>query len=225
MTLLAIESSGAGCSAALCRDGHVIAQRRVALTRGHAAALPPLVDETMRASGLDWPALGAIAVSVGPGSFTGIRVGLAAARGFGLALGVPVLGVSSFEVVAHGVPARARGTGTLAVLIDSGRASVFVQAFDAALRPLADPRAVELAGLAAALPPPPGVLAVTGEAMGALPTDLAGGRTVFPAAPDAAPLAALAAARRAAGTAFLAPTALYLRPPDATVPRAGGRIR
>lgn len=222
-TLLAIESSGPGCSAALWRDGHVIASRRRALVRGHAAALPPLIEETARAAGLDWADLSAVAVTVGPGSFTGIRVGLAAARGFGLALGVPVHGVSSFEAIAWSLPARTRGGGTLAVLIDSGRASRFVQAFDAALRPLGAPVAIELDLLAEALPPPPCVLAIGGG--GALPAAIAGERPIVAAAPDAVPLAELAGARRAAGGAFLAPTALYLRPPDATVPRAGGRIR
>ncbi|MBV8169887.1 MAG: tRNA (adenosine(37)-N6)-threonylcarbamoyltransferase complex dimerization subunit type 1 TsaB [Alphaproteobacteria bacterium] len=221
MSILAIESSGPGCSAALWRDGHVIAARRVPLTRGHAAALPPLIDETMRAAALGFAMIDAVAVTVGPGSFTGIRVGLAAARGFGLALGVPVLGVTSFEAIAWAVPAPARGAATLAVLIDSGRASRFCQAFDAALQPLGAPAAIELVALAAALPPSPCVLAATG----AVPPEIAGDRPVVAAAPDAAPLAELAGARRAAGGAFLPPSALYLRPPDATVPRAGGRIR
>jgi tRNA threonylcarbamoyladenosine biosynthesis protein TsaB len=221
MTLLAVESSGPGCSAALWRDGHVVAARRVPLTRGHAAALPPLVDETMRGAALGFETVDAVAVTVGPGSFTGIRVGLAAARGFGLALGVPVLGVTSFEAIAWSVPARARGQGALVVLIDSGRASRFLQAFDAALQPLAEPVAIELAALAASLPPPPCVLV----ASGALDPAIAGGRPVVAAAPDAAALAELAGARHRAGGAFLPPSALYLRPPDATVPRAGGRIR
>jgi tRNA threonylcarbamoyladenosine biosynthesis protein TsaB len=221
MTLLAVESSGPGCSAALWRDGHVIAARRVPLTRGHAAALPPLIEATMRGAALDFAMVDAIAVTVGPGSFTGIRVGLAAARGFGLALGVPVLGVTSFEAIAWSVPARARGDGPLVVLIDSGRASRFMQTFDAALQPRGDPMAIELAALAAALPPPPCVLAATG----ALGPEIAGARSVIAAAPDAAPLAELAGARHRVGGGFLAPSALYLRPPDATVPRAGGRIR
>jgi len=224
MALLAIETSGSGCSVAVWRAGALVAQRRVALDRGHAAALLPLVRDAMAAaasSGLAWHDLAAVGVTVGPGSFTGIRVGLAAARGFGLALGIPVLGVSSFEAIAWGVPAAARAGGALAVVIDSGRASRFLQAFDPQLRTLAPPVAVELDALSDALPAPPCLVAAAGP----LPAAMAGGRPILASAPDAAAVAALVAARRAGGGAFLPPSALYLRPPDASLPRAGGRIR
>jgi tRNA threonylcarbamoyladenosine biosynthesis protein TsaB len=132
-----------------------------------------------------------------------------------------VLGVTSFEAIAWAVPADRRGAGTLAVVIDSGRASCFVQAFDIALAPLGPPGAVELDALADSLPPPPCLVAAAGP----LDSARAGGRPVIAAAPDAAVVARLVATRRAAGAAFLPASALYLRPPDATVPRAGGRIR
>jgi len=224
MALLAVETSGSGCSVAVWHSGALVAQRRVALDRGHAAVLLPLVRDAMAdaaASGLTWRDLAAVGVTVGPGSFTGIRVGLAAARGFGLALGIPVLGVTSFEAIAWGVPEAARANGALAVVIDSGRANRFLQAFDPQLRALAPPGAVELGALADALPAPPCLVA----AVGPLPAALAGGRPIVAAVPDAAMVAALVAARRAGGGAFLPPSAFYLRPPDASPPQAGGRIR
>jgi tRNA threonylcarbamoyladenosine biosynthesis protein TsaB len=226
MTVLAIETSGPGCSAALWRTGAILAERRIALAQGQAAALLPLVrdvmaDAAIAAAGLDWGALEAIGVTVGPGSFTGIRVGLAAARGFGLALGVPVHGVTSFEAIAWAVPAAARGQGALAVAIDSGRASRFIQAFDAKLQPLGPPAAVELGALAEAWPAPPCLIA----AVGPLPEAAAGGRPIVAMLPDAVPLACLVADRRMRGASFLPPSALYLRPPDAAVPPGGGRIR
>jgi tRNA threonylcarbamoyladenosine biosynthesis protein TsaB len=227
MALLAIEASGAGCSAALWRAGAILAERRVALEHGHAAALLPLVQAAMAeaaAAGLAWGDLAAVAVTVGPGSFTGIRVGLAAARGFGLALDIPVLGVTSFEAMAWGVPADMRAGRTLAVVIDSGRASRFLQSFDAELRPLAPPAAIELDALPAALPAPPCLIAAAGR-LPAAGAAGAAGRPVVASSPDAAVLAVLVAARRARGDSFLPPSAVYLRPPDASVPRAGGRIR
>ncbi|MBI3514812.1 MAG: tRNA (adenosine(37)-N6)-threonylcarbamoyltransferase complex dimerization subunit type 1 TsaB, partial [Proteobacteria bacterium] len=168
-----------------------------------------------------WSVVAAVAVTVGPGSFTGIRVGLAAARGRGLALGVPVLGETIFEAVAWGVPALVRDAGGLVVLIDSGRGSRFVQGFDPTLRPRGAPMSVELARLSSVLPPPP----CTVVAVGAPPVGCLGTRPIVVAAPDAAALAELAAARRAAGGDFVPATPLYLRPPDAAVPPAGGRIR
>jgi tRNA threonylcarbamoyladenosine biosynthesis protein TsaB len=233
MTLLAIESSGPGCSAAVWRDGGVAAARRVALVRGHAAALMPVVRDTVAAAGVAWDALAAIVVTVGPGSFTGIRVGLAAARGLGLALDIPVHGVTSFEAAAWAATDGAAASGPVAVLIDSGRAGGFLQLFDATLGPSGAPCALALDALPAALPPPPCMVAVVGAVVsevvdavvGALPTDRLGERRVVAVAPDAAALAALAAARLAAGGTFLPAAPVYLRPPDATVPRAGGRLR
>jgi len=220
MSVLAIESSGPGCSAAVWQDGGVIAARRVALERGHAAALLPVVRDTMVAAALAWDALAAIAVTVGPGSFTGIRVGLAAARGLGLALGVPVHGVTSFEAAAWAAAAVA-GDVALAVLIDSGRAGAFLQSFDAALTPCGAPRAIELDVLPAALPPPPCTVAMVGR----LPAERLGGRPIVAVTPDAAALAALVGARLARGGGFLPASPVYLRPPDATVPPDGGRLR
>lgn len=221
MTVLAIESSGPVCAAAIWRGDRVVAARAQPLRHGHAAALMPLVQAVAAEAGLAWPDLTAIAVTVGPGSFTGIRVGLAAARGLGLALDRPVLGVTSFDALAASVPPERRAGLAVAVVIDSGRASRFVQGFDAALAPLGPPASVELSALDAALPPGPCLVVASGP----LPADAAGPRPVLAAVPDAAVLAALAGTRLAAGGSFLPASPLYLRPPDAAVPRAGGRLR
>src|SRR5215470_1069032 len=94
--ILAFDCSGAACSAALWRRGALAAHRYRTMTRGHAEALMPMLAETVAQAGETFHALTAVAVTVGPGAFTGIRIGLAAARGIGLAATIPVVGVTTF---------------------------------------------------------------------------------------------------------------------------------
>ena len=133
MIVLAFDTSGTACSVAVADVGHGlpgvppgIAQSRE-VVRGHAEALMPMVADVMAEAGLGFDALDLIAVTVGPGLFTGLRAGIAAARGLALATGVPCVGVSSFAALA----ATCRRDGpsadveTLAVCIDSRRADIF----------------------------------------------------------------------------------------------------
>jgi tRNA threonylcarbamoyladenosine biosynthesis protein TsaB len=99
MLILGINTAGDACEAALARDGAIVAERSEPMIQGHDARLAPLVDELMRAAGVAFAALDRIAVVVGPGSFTGIRVGVAFARGLSLSLDVPSVGVTSLEAL------------------------------------------------------------------------------------------------------------------------------
>ena len=100
--LLAIETSGATCAAAILKTDGAIAERSLDLDRGHADRVVGLCTALLSAEGLEWGALTHIAVNRGPGSFAGLRAGIAAARGFALSLGVPALGVSTFEAMLEG---------------------------------------------------------------------------------------------------------------------------
>ncbi len=95
----------------------------------------PMIQGVMEEAGLAWADLALIGVTVGPGAFTGIRIGLAAARGMALAGGFAIAGVGSCEAVAHAVPAEERRGRSLLVAIDSKRSDLFFQTFDAALAP------------------------------------------------------------------------------------------
>jgi tRNA threonylcarbamoyladenosine biosynthesis protein TsaB len=134
MKILAIETSGAGCSAALWSDDLVL-ERTEPMARGQAERLVPLTGEVLAAAGTAYRELDLIAVTVGPGTFTGMRVGLATARGIALATGRPCLGVTSFECVLEAARAEAEAAWAagLAVLVvlDSRRSEVFAQKFEA----------------------------------------------------------------------------------------------
>src|SRR5260370_26519073 len=90
--LLAIETAGSGCSAVVARGDLVLAGESRALRHGHAEALLPMIERVMAAAGLRPSQLDAVAATIGPGGFTGIRVGLAAARGIALAVGARLVG-------------------------------------------------------------------------------------------------------------------------------------
>src|ERR1700733_13508071 len=102
MRVLSVNTVGDACEGALMVDGHILAVRSEAMVQGHDARLAPLVGEVMNEAGLEFGELDRIAVIVGPGSFAGVRVGVAFARGLALALNVPAMGVTSLEALGAG---------------------------------------------------------------------------------------------------------------------------
>src|SRR6202049_2571874 len=101
MRILAIDTALEACAAGVIEmPDRVLAQESLAMARGHAEALMPLLARVMDQAGIGFDALDRIAVTVGPGSFTGLRVGIAAARGIALATGKPAVGVSTLAALA-----------------------------------------------------------------------------------------------------------------------------
>ena len=228
MKVLALDTATSACSAALWEDGAVRARRLTITERGQSEALLPMVLEVLDEAGEDFAGLDLLAVTVGPGAFTGLRIGLAAARGMALAAGLPCLGVTTLEAVAHGVGADERAGAALLVALETKRADLYVQAFDDGLQPLGEPRAVAAEQIPALVPAGPLVVAGDAAAKAARALEAAGDRPTIstaPGVPDAAVVAALAAGRFRPGRPPAPPRPLYLRPPDATLPRDGGRRR
>src|ERR1700735_1696195 len=102
MLILAIDTALDACAACVLDTdaGALLAQESQAMKRGHAEALMPLIGRVMKQAGIAFAALDRIAVTTGPGSFTGLRVGLSAARGIGLAANKPVVGVTTLTAYA-----------------------------------------------------------------------------------------------------------------------------
>lgn len=124
MRILVIDTATAACSVALVEDGRVIAERHVLVDRGHAERLVPMIAELPDGGRADH-----ILVDVGPGSFTGIRVGIAAARGLRLGWGASVAGYSSLAIIAAAAGANGQGEGPLAAVLEGGHGEVFMQVF------------------------------------------------------------------------------------------------
>ncbi|WP_375428236.1 tRNA (adenosine(37)-N6)-threonylcarbamoyltransferase complex dimerization subunit type 1 TsaB [uncultured Sphingomonas sp.] len=133
MLTLVIETATAACSVALVEGGRVVARAHEIVGRGHAERLVPMIAELPSGGRAD-----RILVDCGPGSFTGIRVGIAAARGLALGWGVPVAGYSSLALVAAAAFAARPELHRVAAVIEGGHGEVFMQAFEAPFQPLGD---------------------------------------------------------------------------------------
>jgi len=214
--ILALDTATSSCSVALWAEG-VKACRAKAMERGHAEALMPMVVEVMAETGVAFRDVDLMAVTVGPGSFTGLRIGLAAARGMALAAGLPCFGVTSFEAVAESIdPGRYVGRMILAAL-DSKRGDIFAQAFGTVDRPLGPPVTVSADDLPRLIPTGSTVVAGSAADTAARVLSDVGIQAVAatPVVPVAAAVATIAARRRGDGEKFLLPPSpLYLRPPD-----------
>ncbi len=195
------------------------------MARGQSERLVPMMEEVMAEAGLDYAQVDVIAVTCGPGGFTGVRIGLAAAQGLSIALARPLVGVSNFEALAASVPEAPPGCRLVAA-IESKREEVYIQVFDA-------PEPGEVAnatGPGAAVPEddlaeilPAGSLLLVGDgAVRAAAALRAAGREVA-LAPDPGPCiaafaAGLAAARPLPGAGSRLPRPIYLRGADVTLP-------
>lgn len=111
-TLVAFDCSNGFCEAAILRGGAALGERSEPLTRANRDRLFPILLDMLAETGVQWGDVDALAVGVGPGNFTGIRQGIAAARGLALSLQRPAIGVNRFEALAHGVTGRALVTAT-----------------------------------------------------------------------------------------------------------------
>jgi tRNA threonylcarbamoyl adenosine modification protein YeaZ len=215
MRVLAIDTALEACAAAVLDTEHGrMASESLPMIRGHAEALMPLIERVMRQADIPFSALDRVGVTTGPGSFTGLRVGIAAARGIALAAGKPAFGLTT--LAAYAAPYMAADDkSAVAVAIDARHQHVYLQVFGAAGRTLVPPRIASAADAARASAV--GAVRVVGTGARML-ADVWPLRETPPAvvddlrAPDIVWVGrlAVAAADNASG-----PKPLYLRAPDA----------
>jgi len=220
MLILAIDTALDACAAAVLDTdaSKIVAQESQPMKRGHAEALMPLIARVMKASGVGFAALDRIAVTTGPGSFTGLRVGLSAARGIALAAGKPVVGLTTLAAYAAPVVAD-NGEHPIISAIDARHDHVYFQVVSgdgsSLIRPLVAPIAEALAAAKFGAPH------LVGNAAKILadrwPADAPPPLRIDPqAAPDIGWVAWLGAA---AGPDMAPARPFYLRAPDAKPPK------
>jgi tRNA threonylcarbamoyladenosine biosynthesis protein TsaB len=208
MRILAVDTALGACSCAVLENTRVASHRFVVMERGHAEALAPMVEEAMRESGIAFAELDRLAVTTGPGTFTGQRVGLAFMRGMRIALKRPLIGITTLEAMAHQAMAET-GAMQAASLHDAKRDEVYLETIPGSgpsLMPFDD---------AVALLATKGVIALAGTAAPHAAETLPEAVLSSVRQPDALWVARLALSREAASEA---PKPLYLRPPDAKLP-------
>lgn len=213
MRLLVVDTALGLCTVVV-HDGSRLTARSEPMARGHQEALAPLAQAVMAEAGLAFSDLDGVGVTVGPGSFTGLRVGLAFAQGLGAALDRPVVGLSTLDALAASV---APDGLPVAAVIDARRGQVYARLFDGAGEALDAAGATPLTELASRLARAgsPGRLVGTGAALAA---EAAPGWTPFPLdGPSAEAMIRLTAALLAGGVPDV-PRPQYLRAPDATPP-------
>jgi tRNA threonylcarbamoyladenosine biosynthesis protein TsaB len=214
MKILAVDTALGACSAALVEDARVLAHRFEAMERGHAERVAPMVEELMADATTDLASLDRLAVTIGPGTFTGQRVGLAFMRGMRIALGLPLIGITTLATMAAEAKAE---TGLLRAIAlhDARREEIYIE-MEGSLPPcvmafrdavtmlggLAHDTQIVLAGTAAS------------RACDALANHFVLSTV---RQPDALWLARLA---MNAPASDVAPRPLYLRAPDAKLPAA-----
>lgn len=210
MLLLALDTATPAVTVALHDGSSVVAASSQVDARRHGELLLPAVDRVLADAGLKLDAVTGIVVGVGPGPYTGLRVGLMTADTFGLALGVPVHGVCTLDGLAYESGIE---NGPFVVATDARRKEVYWARYAdprTRLTEAAVDRPADIADEVAGLP-------AVGAGAVLYPETFTGARA--PEHVSAASLAALAAERLAAGEELLAPRPLYLRRPDAQVPK------
>jgi tRNA threonylcarbamoyladenosine biosynthesis protein TsaB len=210
MRILALDSAVARCSATIVASGAVVAGYQHDLERGHASVLPVMARDCLQQAGLRAAELDLIAVTVGPGSFTGIRGGVALAHGLAVAAGRPAVAVTVGEALADSLPQI--GSRSLWCAIPSRRGRIFLEIGE------------EILSLAVTnLPDPPGPVAIAGPAAADVASRLAarGVNVMLTDAhlPTGRHIAQVAERRFLGSIRSLPIEPLYVDPPEAKLPR------
>ena len=216
MRVLAIDTALGACAAAVLDTRHaaVIASETLTMTRGHAEAVMPLIARVMDQAGVEFAQLDRIAVTTGPGSFTGLRVGISAARGIALAAGKPAIGLSTLAGFAAPHIAESDSSAVVAA-IDARHDHVYLQVFGAGGRTLVPPRVAPLREAVQAAMTAPARIVGSGAQLIAARWPKTEAPPVLVeqlGAPDIGWIARLGAA---ASESHGPPKPLYLRAPDA----------
>lgn len=212
MIVLALDTCLAACSAALIRDHETLGFLSEPMTRGHQERLAPMVRELVAPHDGGFATVDRIGVTLGPGSFTGLRVGLAFAKGLALALGKACVGVGTLEALSESLGIR----GPRSAIIDAGRGRVYLQLFDG-LSSLGGPEILPVDQAVARLLDTYGSaqVALTGPGAALVASGLPRASLEARAAPDPRVVA-----RLALSAPVTAPHPIYLRPPDAVIKAA-----
>ena len=229
MKILALDTATSACSVAIRVDGETVSSALEEMSRGQSEVLMPMLMGVLQQAKLNVRDVDLIAVTRGPGAFTGLRIGLATARGLALASGVACCGITTTEAIADAAYDTISPNKTLLVALDSKRADIYVQVFGGKGLLLCQPCAVGLDGLQNLIDgfELVGGAEIVGDARDRAMEFLKGDFIKSTASEfiDARFVASVAERIALSGFELGETSPLYLRPADAVVPKNGGRLR
>lgn len=218
--ILTLDTAGPACQAVVSDGPGIISAQSVAMLRGHGEALVPMIEQVLTDASITYDDLDRIGVTVGPGSFTGMRVGLAAARGYSATLNIPVVGIGTLEAMARSDQLESGINAVRCVAIDARNGLVYGQRFSAdgvALEPanvMADlVFAASVTNGARLVGPATSIIAALARSAG---------KRITLGDPAQVPSAAALAELAAIGDVTEKPKPLYLKPADAIAAKPAG---
>ena len=227
MKVLAFDTTSSFCSVTIWQNHQILAEEKKIIDRGHAEVLVPMMESVLVKAGSDYKDLNLLAVTVGPGAFTGIRIGLATARSLALVCKIPLIGITNFEALVHGISKRERQGCKVLVVLETKRSDFYVCLYDENLSALMKPKTVEGPELVSLVQRSPVLLA--GDAIDRALTFLrlldprivksSSGICVNPAT-----IAELAFGIIKTGVVIEKPVPFYLKPPDVSLTSKSGLI-
>ncbi len=222
--ILALDTALSACSVGVWHDGAMLASQSVIMPQGHAETLMPMIERVMGAANLNYGQLDRIAVTVGPGSFTGLRVGIATARGLAMATQKPAIGITTTEVFASMVSPHDHSTKNkyqILSVVDSRRDDAFAQVFDSNEQPLSEILNLTYESFHLRFPGP---LMVVGDGAARAIKHL-GNDAILSAASTACDVEVIAKIASTRAIDPRGPLPLYIRAPDVTLKSNGGALR
>lgn len=222
--VLAIDTALGACSACIWQSGDAepLAAETLFMERGHAEALLPLIDRVSAKVDGGFESLDRVAVTVGPGSYTGLRVGISAARGIGLAAGIPVVGVATLSAFLAPLMVKER-RGLFTAAVDAKHGHIYVQAIAPGGRVIIQPSLMSYRDAIRVLGSGPLLISGSGSAMLAAEARAQGVDAHITDASEAPEIMWVARLGALADPNQALPKPLYLRDPDAK-PQDGARI-
>ena len=222
LKILAFDTVTSSCAVTVWQNHQILAMEQKFIVRGHAEVLVPLIELALDAANLSYQDLNLLAVTTGPGAFTGIRIGLATARGLALACELPLIGITNFEALAHSIPISERVGRKILVILETKRSDFYICLYDESLSVLVEPKTI--GGVELGLLMQKGTLLLVGDAAErARPFLQSPDLQVIISEPkmhvDPAIVAELADGIMKRGAVADKPLPFYLKPPDVNVPK------
>jgi tRNA threonylcarbamoyladenosine biosynthesis protein TsaB len=228
LKILAFDTVTSSCAVTVWQNHKILAREQKFLARGHAEVLVPLIEAALDAAKLRYQDLDLLAVTTGPGAFTGIRIALATARGLAVACELPLVGITNFEALAHAIPKSERVGCKVLVILETKRSDFYICLYDENLSILMEPRIIE--GTELGFLVQKGTLLIAGDAMDRarpflqspdLQVITSGSKMYV----DPAIVAELAADIMNCGVVLDKPLPFYLKSPDVNLPNIPGASR